>query len=151
MQKIQFVCHRLPTPIDFVHTNQKLFKKSLPTMQCAPDSDKAYSDQWPHLIDPWCSHLDFFSIKSITKLRLEGKNSLVPFWTMHNSIHYCNWIQGTWPRWRQHDKGLLFDKSSVRPWKKKFFLHGETALWTAKTSRRWSWNPVGLKRLSMTD
>ncbi len=35
------------------------------------------------------------------------RNSLVPFCLMNISINYCCWIQGTWPRWWQHDKGLL--------------------------------------------
>ena len=33
-------------------------------------------------------------------------NSLVPC-AMNVSINYCYWKQGTWPRWWQHDKGLL--------------------------------------------
>ena len=45
---------------------------------------------------------------SVTKPRLQKKkqNSLDPICKMVTSIHYCYSIRGTWPRWRQHDKGL---------------------------------------------
>ena len=44
---------------------------------------------------------------NVTKPRLVEQNSLVPNCKMIISIHYCCSIRGTWPRWRQHDKGLL--------------------------------------------
>ena len=47
----------------------------------------------------------FFSIYiNVTKPRLEEQHSLVPICKIS---HYCYSIQGTWPRWRQHDKVYL--------------------------------------------
>ena len=43
---------------------------------------------------------------NVTKPRLKEQNSLVPNYKRIISIHYCYSIGGTWPIWRQHDKGL---------------------------------------------
>ena len=44
-------------------------------------------------------HFDFSPFSNqCNQTEAERRNSLVPFCTMNNSIHYFYWIQGTWPR-----------------------------------------------------
>ncbi len=50
--------------------------------------------------------LIFSNLTQCNQTEAGRQNSLVPFFTaMNTSIHCCYWIQGTWPRWWQHDKG----------------------------------------------
>ena len=54
-----------------------------------------------------CGHLGFTPfILIVTKLRLEEIMVWCHVCAMNVDIRYCYWKQGTWPRWRQRDKGL---------------------------------------------
>ena len=54
---------------------------------------------------------------NVTKPSLEEQNSLVPSCKMIISVHYCYWIQGTWPRRRQQASGSELNRisSSIGP------------------------------------
>ena len=58
----------------------------------------------------WISLIDI----NVTKPKLEEHKSLVPNCRMIFSMHYCCSIRGTWPRWRQHDDGLLYARGLMR-------------------------------------